>query len=159
MNTVESKLPVLIARAALMRAHGKGWAAVAVAVGRSADTVRRWPEHFPDTWAAAYRAAAGCVIADCAIEAQLCLRAMLRAGRDRDRLAAAKVLLRLRAASTARPRRRPRDPIAKRPAQTQHDFKAAMVAELERRADRRSREHPAADVQNMTPAERAGKER
>jgi hypothetical protein len=68
----------VLARAAELRAEGSAWKYVGEAVGRSPETVRRWPQVFPDLWAAAVRAAQRRVIDDAADEAVCVLRQLIR---------------------------------------------------------------------------------
>jgi hypothetical protein len=79
----------LLSRAAEARAEGHGWAAVGQEVGRSPETVRRWPQLYPDRWAAAREAAARRVIEDAAAEGVCTLRQLIRSADDKVRLQAA----------------------------------------------------------------------
>src|SRR4030081_3760848 len=47
----------LLAVAAQLAANGKSWDKIAQAVGRSAETCRRWPQRYPDEWDRVYRGA------------------------------------------------------------------------------------------------------
>ena len=44
------KIEALLTQAAELRAAGQTWETVAAAVGRSAETVRRWPKQHPKLW-------------------------------------------------------------------------------------------------------------
>jgi hypothetical protein len=63
-----------------MRAEGSAWKYVGEAVGRSAHSVRKWPQMYPDRWAAAVRDAHRRVIDDSAAEAVCVLRELIRCG-------------------------------------------------------------------------------
>ena len=49
-DSPEPELHALIARAAEMRAEGETWPTVAAAVGRSANTVQKWPKQHARRW-------------------------------------------------------------------------------------------------------------
>jgi hypothetical protein len=86
----------LVNQAAEERAGGATWAAAAVRVGRSADTVRRWPIHFPDRWQAALREAEVRLAGDAAAESVLTLRQLLRSDDETVRRDCARLLIDLR---------------------------------------------------------------
>jgi hypothetical protein len=88
-----AKVPAGLALAAELRAGGAGWPAVAKAVGRPADTVRKWPARYPELWAAYQGQAERRLAADAAAEGVHVLRRQLRSEDDKtSRDAAAKLL-------------------------------------------------------------------
>ena len=96
MNAHDNDQDISIARAAALRAAGNTWEAVGAAVDRHAETVRHWPDRYPDQWGRAYRAVESQLIADAATEARATLRLMLRAKKGKYRLGAAVQLLKTR---------------------------------------------------------------
>src|SRR5436190_20429259 len=110
MTPPHADLARLVARAAELRAAGASWDAVAAAVGRAADTCRRWPHSHPRLWRRAYRAAARQKLAEAGAEGLAMLRSSLRSEDEKVRRDAAKALARLL------PRARPTRPAgARRP--------------------------------------------
>jgi hypothetical protein len=87
----------LIAVATDLRAAGYTWEAVAVAVHRSAETVRRWPREYHDAWCRFFRDAATRLDDDAAAEGLVAVRGMLRSKDEKIRRDAALALVRLRA--------------------------------------------------------------
>jgi hypothetical protein len=96
MATTNPPSDELIARAAEDRAGGATWAAVAANLGRSAETVRRWPTLYPERWQAALRDAEVRLAGDAGAEALLTLRQLLRSDDEKVRRDCAQALLRLR---------------------------------------------------------------
>jgi hypothetical protein len=84
---------LLIHRAAELRASGKPWDQVGDAVGRKADTVRKWPQAYPDLWLKATAEAEKQIVNDAGAEAILTLRQGLRSEDEKLRRDAAKILL------------------------------------------------------------------
>jgi hypothetical protein len=154
MNPPDDNLPVLIALAATMRAEGRTWAAIGEEVHRSPDTVRRWPENFPDEWNAPYEAAEARLIAEAAMEARTTLRFMLRSKRGRFRLSAAQSLLRSGDAARARTARAAVDPDTERQAAAFREMRNMSDEELEQNIERyiRAREEEAAKLTAETRA-------
>ncbi len=72
-----------IRRAALLRANGASWPAVAAELGVKEATARGWPAKHPDVWRAAARAANRQVLAEATAEAVLTLRRQLRSEDDK----------------------------------------------------------------------------
>jgi hypothetical protein len=105
------ELAELIAVAACARAGGASWAAAAAKVGRSAETVRRWPKAHPALWARAMADAQRDVLAEARAEAVGALRHQLRSDDDKIKLAAAKVLV--AAAGRAAPAAAPGDDLSR----------------------------------------------
>jgi len=87
------ELVELIVAAARARAGGSSWAAAAAKVGRSADTVRRWPKSHALLWARALAEAQHDVLEEARAEAVGALRLQLRSDDDKVKLAAAKALV------------------------------------------------------------------
>ena len=83
----------LLAAAADLRAGGAGWAAVADAVGRKPESVRKWPTRYRKRWAAHVAAAGRRLAADAAAEGVHVLRRQLRSDDDKTSRAAAAELL------------------------------------------------------------------
>jgi hypothetical protein len=77
---------------AQQRALGLRWEAVATKVGRRAETIRRWPTRYPETWRRVYRAAECRLIAEAGAEARSVLRSLLWIEDDRVRCNAGKFL-------------------------------------------------------------------
>lgn len=128
----------LIDTAAELRAGGASWDAVAAAVGRAADTVRRWPRAYPGRWQAAYRAAERQLLTEAAAESVLTLRKQLRSDDERAGRDAADKLLKHRAAGRPRRRTKPKRAVparAVRLAEYVHgltdDQLDALIAELD----------------------------
>ncbi len=96
----------LIAQAAELKAHGSSWDAVAAAVGRAAETVRRWPTVDRAAWQAAHRAAEEQLLADAAAESVHTLRRQLRSDDEKTSREAAGSLMKFQTARRAK-RRRP----------------------------------------------------
>jgi hypothetical protein len=96
MNALQTPSDALIADAAALRAAGQSWEAIGEVVDRHADTVRRWPDRYPDRWIPTYRAVESQLTADAANEARAILRMMLRDKRGKLRLGAAAQLLKWR---------------------------------------------------------------
>lgn len=92
MNLTRADLARLLARAAELRASGASWNNVAVALGRSAATCRRWPQKYPDLWRQAFATAARERLAEGGAEGLQTLREMLRSKDDKTRETAAKAL-------------------------------------------------------------------
>jgi hypothetical protein len=93
MEMLDRNLDSLIALAASMRATGQPWDAIGTAVDRHAETVRRWPDRYPELWRPTFRLVETQLIAEAAIEARTTLRQLLRANQEKSRLAAAGKLL------------------------------------------------------------------
>lgn len=85
-----------LARAAELRAAGSSWEAVAAALNRSADTVRRWPSLYPARWRAALRDAERRLVSEAGAESVLVLRQLLRSDDEKVRRDAARFLIYLR---------------------------------------------------------------
>jgi hypothetical protein len=79
----------VFARVVEARAAGASWAIAAAEAGRAPDTIRKWPNMYPERWAEALRAAGRSVIEDAAAEAVHVLRDFLRSKVDKVRLEAA----------------------------------------------------------------------
>jgi hypothetical protein len=81
-----------MALAAAHRARGLKWESVAELLGRAPETVRRWPDRYPEDWQRLYRAAECRVIAEGGAEARTVLRALLFSKDERVRCSASKFL-------------------------------------------------------------------
>ena len=92
MNLTRADLARLLARAAELRASGTSWDKVAVALGRSAATCRRWPHKYPDLWRQAFATAARERLAEGGAEGLRTLRELLRSKDRQTRETAAKAL-------------------------------------------------------------------
>ena len=92
--TAGAKPPThLLALAAELRAGGASWATVAKTVNRRQPTVKRWPEMYPELWAAHLAVAERQLVSDAAAEGVHVLRRQLRSEDDKtSRDAAAKLL-------------------------------------------------------------------
>jgi hypothetical protein len=88
----------LLELTAELRAGGLSWEAVAAKVGRSAETVRKWPATYPDRWKAHLHAAERRLAREAAAESMLILRQLLRADDEKVRRDAARLLINLRVA-------------------------------------------------------------
>jgi hypothetical protein len=86
----------LLNHAAELRAGGLSWEAVAAQVGRSAETVRKWPAAYPDRWQALLHAAERRLARDAGAESVLILRQLLRSDDEKIRRDAARLLINLR---------------------------------------------------------------
>jgi hypothetical protein len=86
----------LLNHAAELRAGGLSWEAVAAKVGRSAETVRKWPAAHPDRWKALIHAAERRLAREAGAESVLILRQLLRSEDEKVRRDAARLLLNLR---------------------------------------------------------------
>lgn len=104
MNPPEKLRPV-VAKAAGLRAGGASWEVIAAQLKRRPDTVRRWPDDYPDFWRRAFAAAEHRQVADAGAEAVLVLRQLLRAKDEKVRRDVARTLTALRAGRLKRPRR------------------------------------------------------
>lgn len=86
----------LLNRAAELRAGGAKWEAVAAALNRSAETVRKWPREYADRWKPALRDAERRLVCEAAAESVLVLRNLLRSDDEKVRRDAANSLTDLR---------------------------------------------------------------
>jgi hypothetical protein len=93
MTTPPDKLLPLLTTATELRAAGASWAAVAADVGRSPDTVRRWPALYPDVWRRLLQESERQLLAEVAAESVTTLRQMLRSKDEKSRRDAAHILL------------------------------------------------------------------
>jgi hypothetical protein len=96
MKPPPDKLLPLVTTAAELKAAGASWAAVALRVGRSPDTVRRWPALYADAWRRLVGDAERQLLADVGAESVTTLRQMLRSEDEKIRRDAARTLLALR---------------------------------------------------------------
>jgi hypothetical protein len=71
----------LIRRAAELRAAGSTWETISAKVSRAAQTVRRWPLHYPREWAQAFSRAFCVGLSDAGVESFFTLR---KHGRSED---------------------------------------------------------------------------
>jgi hypothetical protein len=94
LNKPGAKPPThLLATAAELRAGGASWTTVAKTVNRRQPTVKRWPELYPELWAAHLAVAERALVADAAAEGVHVLRRQLRSDDDKtSRDAAARLL-------------------------------------------------------------------
>jgi len=90
------QLKDLLAQAALLRAGGASWKTVAAAVGRDVDTVRHWPERYPNEWTRFRRAAEDQLSADAFGESITSLRHLMRSENEKSRLAASVAVVKMR---------------------------------------------------------------
>lgn len=86
----------LLELTAELRAGGLSWEVVAAKVGRSAETVRKWPAAYPDRWKAHLHAAERRLAREAAAESMLILRQLLRSDDEKIRRDAARLLSNLR---------------------------------------------------------------
>jgi hypothetical protein len=86
----------LLTHAAELRAAGLSWEAVAAKVGRSAETVRKWPTAYPDRWQSLLHAAERRLVCEAGAESVLILRQLLRSADEKIRRDAARLLVNLR---------------------------------------------------------------
>lgn len=116
----------LIAAAAELRAGGASWDAVATQVGRSVETVRRWPVAYPAIWRKAARIAERQLLTDATAESVHTLRRQLRSEDDKASRDAAQKLIQFRVADgkRGRPKR-----TAKRPAAASDFVRVAAYLE------------------------------
>ena len=96
MKPLKPSLLNRILQAAELRAGGASWETVAAQVGRSADTVRHWPNAYPDVWKQALHDAEQRLVSDAGAEAVLTLRRLLRSDDEKVRRDAARFLVNLR---------------------------------------------------------------
>jgi hypothetical protein len=136
MDSFGDNLDALIVIAATLRAEGRTWQAIGEEVNRSADTVRRWPDHYPDAWDRIYRVAESRMIAEAATEARTTLRVMLRAKRGKYRISAAQSLLRSRDADRAREAKQTVDPETEQYARIYREISELSDEELDARIAR-----------------------
>ncbi len=115
----------LVAAAAELRVAGSSWEKVAAKLGRTADTVRRWPRLYPDLWADATRAARRELAAETDAETIATLRNLLRSESEAMQRDAAKALLALH-----RTRSRSARPAADPFAGISHDDLLALADEF-----------------------------
>jgi hypothetical protein len=100
-----------VLRAAELRAQGFAWAEVARFVKAKLDTVRRWPEQFPEFWAENLATARAELDEEIAAEAKSLLRRRLRA-KDDDGAVREALKLVVQLITRSRPDDRPKaDPI------------------------------------------------
>jgi hypothetical protein len=109
MRTNKPPPDELVAKAAELRAGGSSWEAVAAAVGRAADAVRRWPTLYPGPWQKAFRAAERQFVAEATAEAVLVLRQHLRSDDEQLSQDAAQRLVQLRVALARQRKAKKRD--------------------------------------------------
>ena len=95
----------LLRKAAELRVNGSTWEAVARAVNRSADTVRRWPTQYKSIWQNAIKQAEKQLLLEATAESVLTLRRQLRSDDEKSSRDAADKLIRFRLALTKRPAR------------------------------------------------------
>ena len=91
MKPPPDKLLPLLTTAAELKVAGASWAAVAQRVGRSPDTVRRWPALYPDAWQRLVCYAERQLHADVGAESVTTLRQMLRSEDEKIRRDAARI--------------------------------------------------------------------
>ena len=92
------KIEALLSQAAELRAAGQTWETVAAAVGRSAETVRRWPKQHPKLWLRCLRDAETQLLRDATAESVHTLRKQLRSEDEKASRDAAEKLIRSRVA-------------------------------------------------------------
>ena len=85
--------PALLRQAAIMRAHGQAWEAVAKDVGLSVRTVQLWPQLHPRRWAKATTMAQTELTDEAVAESMRTLRRQLRSEDDKVGRDAAQKLL------------------------------------------------------------------
>jgi hypothetical protein len=119
----------VLARAALLRAAGCSWESVAAQLGRPVEALLKWPDKYPDRWAAALAEAERRVATEASSEAVLILRQLLRAKDEKVRRDAARFLIDLRYRHVARAAR-PGTPTSPRSADARR-----LVAFLEAHSD------------------------
>jgi hypothetical protein len=107
-NSPEPALGGLIARAAEMRAEGETWQVVADAIGRSANTVKKWPKQHAKRWNKLFARAEAALLKDASSEAVHTLRKLLRSKVAKVQHDAAQKLLLLREARSKTGRSRER---------------------------------------------------
>jgi hypothetical protein len=93
MKPPPDKLLPLLTAAAELKAAGASWAAVAAGVGRSPETVRRWPALYPHAWRRLLHDAERQLLTEVAAESVTTLRKMLRSEDEKVRRDAARILL------------------------------------------------------------------
>jgi len=93
---MDKQLENLLAEAAALRASGMSWKAVAAAVKRDVETVRRWPERYPAEWSRYRRAAEDHLVGDAYGESIHSLRVLLRSENEKSRLAASVAIVKAR---------------------------------------------------------------
>ncbi len=103
----------LLAQAAELRAGGNSWEIVAEKVGRTPQTVRRWPEAYPEKWAAALRAAESQLLSEATAESVHTLRRQLRSSDEKSSREAAQKLISFRVALGKKPGKSKRKRVAK----------------------------------------------
>ena len=95
-----SKPPrALINQAAELRAAGSSWEAVAREVGRTLDTVRRWPTLYKSIWKEAIQRAEEQLLTETTAESVFTLRRQLRSEDDKSSRDAAEKLIKFRLAT------------------------------------------------------------
>src|SRR5262245_64752933 len=101
MNTTPARMIPLLTAAADFRAAGCSWARVADKVQRDAETCRRWPRRYPETWKRLYRQAEDLMLHQAGAEAVATLRGLLLDPDSKVRLGASRALLRAQAGARA----------------------------------------------------------
>jgi hypothetical protein len=84
----------LLAQAAALRAAGSSWKAVAAAVGRDVNTVKHWPERFPNDWLRLRLIAQHHLLGDAYGEALTSLRVLMRSQNEKSVHAASATVVR-----------------------------------------------------------------
>ncbi|MFO0796992.1 MAG: hypothetical protein U0804_05905 [Gemmataceae bacterium] len=124
-----TRIDATLARAAQLRAAGCSWESVAAQLGKTVETVLKWPETYADRWPPLLADAEKRVAVEAGAEATLVLRQLLRAEDEKVRRDAARFLLELRFKLVAPPD--PSDPL---PAPRSADARR-LVAFLESHSD------------------------
>jgi hypothetical protein len=93
---MDKQIENLLAEAAALRAGGMSWKSVAAAVKRDVETVRRWPERFPEQWSRYRRAAEDYLVSDAYGESVTSLRVLLRSQNEKSVLAASVAITKMR---------------------------------------------------------------
>jgi hypothetical protein len=101
MDTTTEAAPAGLEQAAFLRAAGKSWEAVSLAVRVPVEQCQSWPSRYPQQWQQWYQTASERLLEEARAEAVLVLRAQLRSPDERTSREAARELLRLAQAQSA----------------------------------------------------------
>jgi hypothetical protein len=92
---MNEQMESLLAQAAALRAGGASWKEVAAAVGRDVNTVKHWPERFPEEWFRYLHAAQRHLLGNAYGESITTLRVLMRSQNEKSQLAASTTIAKL----------------------------------------------------------------